>query len=81
MIQPYIMTLEPSGGFAADPVSNAGEEFAYVAFGEVQLLLGKTKHRLRQGNSVRFFADTPHAFENLSDSGIAIVIGAAAPPW
>jgi mannose-6-phosphate isomerase-like protein (cupin superfamily) len=81
MIHPYVLTIQPGAGFTADPVSHAGEEFAYVAFGDVQFVLGKTKHRLRQGDSVRFYADTPHAFENLSTSGVALVIGAATPPW
>ncbi len=80
-LQPYLLSFEPGGGYEGDRIGHAGEEFAYVLQGEVELLVGDERHELAQGDSVRFRAERPHAFRNLSSVGIAMVIGAATPPW
>jgi len=49
--------------------------------GEVELLFGSEVHRLSQGDMARYRSETPHAFRNASSVGIALVIGAAIPPW
>jgi transcriptional regulator with XRE-family HTH domain len=81
LLQPYLLSFMPGGGYASDPMGHAGEEFAYVVIGEVELLLGDEVHRLRQGDAIRFHTETPHSFRNASQSGIAVVVGAATPPW
>jgi transcriptional regulator with XRE-family HTH domain len=81
LLQPYILTFLPGGGYPADPISHAGEEFAYVLVGEVDVLVGDEVHRLRQGDAIRFRTDTPHSFKNASATGVAQVVGAATPPW
>lgn len=81
LLQPYVLSFLPGGGYASDPIAHSGEEFAYVVIGEVDLLLGDDVHRLRQGDGVRFHTETPHSFRNGSQSGIAVVVGAATPPW
>ena len=81
MLQPYLISFEPSGGYEDDKIGHTGEEFAYVLQGEVELVLGKERHQLSQGDLIRFRPDRPHAFRNLSTVGMAIVIGAATPPW
>jgi transcriptional regulator with XRE-family HTH domain len=80
-IQPYLISFEPGGSYSNDPISHTGEEFAYVVLGAVELLLGDEVISLGQGDAVRFRPDTPHAFRNASSAGMAILIGAATPPW
>lgn len=81
LLQPYVLSFLPGGGFGSDQLGHPGEEFAYVILGEVELLLGDEVHKLRQGDAIRFNTATPHAFRNASDTGVALVIGAATPPW
>jgi len=80
-IQCYLLSFDPGGGFEDDMIAHPGEEFAYVLLGEVDFLVGDQAHRLSQGDLVRFRTETPHAFRNASAVGVALVIGAATPPW
>jgi quercetin dioxygenase-like cupin family protein/DNA-binding Xre family transcriptional regulator len=80
-IQSYLLSFDPGGGFEDDMIGHAGEEFAYVLLGEVDFLFGNKTNRLAQGDLVRFRTETPHAFRNASPVGVAIVLGAATPPW
>jgi len=81
LLQPYVLSFVPGGGFGTDPIGHPGEEFAYVVVGEIEILLGDEMLRLRQGDAIRFRTETPHAFRNASSAGIAVVFGAATPPW
>jgi transcriptional regulator with XRE-family HTH domain len=80
-LQPYLLSFAPGGGFEDDMLAHQGEEFCYVAYGSVKLLRGDDVHLLEQGDAARFRTDVPHAFRNASEDGMAIVIGAATPPW
>ncbi len=80
-IQPYLISFQPGASYRNDPIAHAGEEFAFVVLGQVELLLGRESYVLAQGDAIRFSTDTPHAFRNASELGIAVLIGAATPPW
>jgi len=80
-IQPYLLSFQPAGTYERDMIAHPGEEFAYVLQGEVELLIGSQQHRLQQGDAIRFRTELPHAFRNASSVGVAIVVGAATPPW
>jgi transcriptional regulator with XRE-family HTH domain len=80
-IQPYLLSFEPGGGYERDMIGHPGEEFAYVLQGEVELLVADEVHLLAQGDLIRFRAERRHAFRNASSVGVAMVIGAATPPW
>lgn len=80
-LQAAVVSFEPAGGYAEDKISHPGEEFCYVLYGCVELLLGDDVHTLGQGDAVRFRSDVPHALRNPSADGMAVVIGAATPPW
>lgn len=80
-LQPYLLSFEPGGGYEEDAIAHPGEEFAYVVFGRVELLRDGRSLSLEAGDAVRFRADAPHAFRNRSDTAVAIVVGAATPPW
>lgn len=80
-LQPYLISFQPGASYRNDAIAHSGEEFAYVVLGEVELLLGEESYRLAQGDAIRFSPDVPHAFRNASAIGIAMIIGAATPPW
>jgi quercetin dioxygenase-like cupin family protein len=80
-LQPCLLTFEPAGTFEDDMIAHPGEEFAYVLFGEIELLFGDEVHRLSQGDVARFGTETPHAYRNASSVGMAVMLGAATPPW
>lgn len=80
-IQPTLITFEPGGGYADDPITHEGEEFVYVIHGDIELLIGEEIHRLGPGDSARFGSTLPHAFRNASDANVAVAIAAATPPW
>jgi transcriptional regulator with XRE-family HTH domain len=80
-LQPYLVSLQPGGGYEQDVLAHAGEEFAYVLFGEVELIYGDERVRLRMGDSARFATEVPHGFRNGSSQAVAVVVGAATPPW
>jgi hypothetical protein len=44
-------------------------------------MVGEDVHHLRQGDGIRFRAEPQHSFRNASSSGIAVIVGAATPPW
>ena len=73
--------LEDVVAIERDMIGHPGEEFAYVVYGAIELLYGEERIALAQGDSVRFRTETPHAFRNASVSGVAVVVGAATPPW
>ena len=80
-LQAVVLSFEPGGGYADDKIAHPGEEFCYVVYGCVELLLGEDVHTLAQGDAARFRAEIPHALRNSSSDGMAVVIGAATPPW
>jgi transcriptional regulator with XRE-family HTH domain len=80
-LQPYLISFMPGGGYDLDSIGHAGEEFTYVLTGEIELILGDETYRLRQGDAIRFRTEAPHSFRNASQTGIAVIVGAATPPW
>jgi quercetin dioxygenase-like cupin family protein len=80
-IQPYMISFAPGAGYARDRIGHPGEEFAYVLLGSIEVVLADEVHALSQGDAIRFDTTTPHAFRNASRNGVAVVVGAATPPW
>jgi len=80
-LQPYVLSFQPGGGYEEDVIAHPGEEFAYVVFGDVELVYGDERVPLSAGDATRFRTEAPHAFCNASAHAVAIVVGAATPPW
>jgi transcriptional regulator with XRE-family HTH domain len=80
-LQPYRIAFDAGGGYADDPISHPGEEFVYVALGNVLLHLDGEPHTLRQGDHARFDSSLLHAFSNASTASVALIVGAGTPPW
>jgi transcriptional regulator with XRE-family HTH domain len=80
-LQPYLISFEPGGGYQGDLMGHPGEEFAYGVLGAVEVVFEDERHRLAAGDAIRFRAERPHAFRNASAHGMAMIVGAATPPW
>jgi transcriptional regulator with XRE-family HTH domain len=80
-LQPALLSFAPHGTFEQDGQGRAGEAFAFVVHGAIELLLGSEVHHLSQGDAARFPSEDPHVFRNPSAAGVAFVVTVAAPPW
>lgn len=77
-MEPIIIDLQP-GGMSYDDEPHHGEEFGYVLEGEVELVLGTERYKVRQGESFYYKADVDHKLKNNSDK-CASVLWVSTPP-
>jgi transcriptional regulator with XRE-family HTH domain len=80
-LQPCLISFQPGASYEGDSIAHAGEEFAFVLMGEVELLHDKECVRLTTGDGIRFRSDVAHAFRNASDTAFAVILGVGTPPW
>ena len=64
----FLITLEPGQTHVSHPHDAGVVEDIFVTTGEMEVQLGGTWTRYRAGDAVRFNADQPHSYRNLSDS-------------
>jgi transcriptional regulator with XRE-family HTH domain len=72
-LEPVLITLKPGGRSGKHPYPHAGEEFAFVIEGQVDLTLGPEKHALRPGDAVMILPRELRLWENPSP-GLAQVL-------
>ena len=77
-MEPIIIELEPGGQSNIDD-AHTGEEFGYVLEGEVVLVLGKKKNRVKKGETFYYIANREHYLENNSKKN-AKVLWISTPP-
>lgn len=77
-MEPILLELEPGGSSYKD-TPHAGEEFGYVLTGEIELLHGKRRLRVKQGESFYFKPNKEHWIKNRSDKE-AKVLWVSTPP-
>lgn len=77
VLEPMLVFLEP-GGVKEDPISHAGEEFAYVLEGELLYEVGGQTHRLAAGDSLHLRSNTPHSVYNDTDR-VTVVVSVVTP--
>lgn len=77
-MEPIIIDLQP-GGMSYDDEPHHGEEFGYVLEGEVELVLGTERYKVRRGESFYYKADVDHKLKNSSDK-CASVLWVSTPP-
>ncbi len=63
-MEPFLITLEPDTGTAEQPVTHAGEEFAYCISGEIEYCVGDRTYQMTPGCSLLFEATLEHWFRN-----------------
>ena len=77
-MEPIIIELEPGGQSVCDD-PHTGEEFGYVLEGEIILVLGKKKNRVKKGETFYYMANREHYIENISKRP-ARVLWISTPP-
>jgi len=68
----YQVEIDPGCSHASEPHFGGVEEYILVMSGEIYLTLQQDTHRIGMGDSVRFFADKTHIYENRSEESALI---------
>jgi transcriptional regulator with XRE-family HTH domain len=68
----YLIEIQPGGSLQAQPHMAGTEEFLSVFSGQVEITAGSQSFQLGQGDSLRFRADTPHAYKNGGEQAAAL---------
>lgn len=77
-MEPVHMVLN-AGSSTDEDFPHEGEEFGYVLKGEITLVLGKRKIRVKKGESFYFTASVVHKIENRKNEQ-AVFIWVSSPP-
>ena len=72
----YRIVIKAGGQLVARPHLRGAEEYITVFLGNVQIRVDEAVHRLEAGDSIRFLADVPHAYENIGpgDAQLSLLI-------
>jgi transcriptional regulator with XRE-family HTH domain len=81
VLQPALVSFAPGCGYLHDAIGHIGEEVVLVLIGQVELHRGDEKVILNQGDLALFASGQPHAFQNASTRGPALILTVATPPW
>ena len=60
----YRIVIETDGQLTAQPHLKGAEEYITVFAGQVEIQVADARYQLHKGDSIRFFADVPHAYKN-----------------
>ena len=77
-LEPILVTLAPGGSTEQDD-PHEGEEFGFVLYGSVTLVLGERRYKVKRGASFCFKPNSPHAVINTGRTE-AKLIWVATPP-
>jgi electron transfer flavoprotein alpha subunit len=66
-LRAFMVTIEAKQTHKPVEYKHEGEEFIYVMEGELELILGGTRHHLKPGESIHFNSDIPHKLKSLSN--------------
>jgi XRE family transcriptional regulator, regulator of sulfur utilization len=64
----YSIEIEPGGHLTADAHPDGTQEFLTVYSGTLIVKANMQDHQLAEGDSIRFRADKPHAYQNPGDT-------------
>lgn len=77
-MEPIVIHLAP-GGMSYDDEPHHGEEFGYILKGEVELVLGAKRYKVKKGETFYYKADIEHMLKNNSKD-TASILWVATPP-
>ncbi len=60
--------LEPGIARPEETSTHDGEEFALVTKGVMEIIIGEEKYILKEGDSIHYKANKPHAMRNIGDA-------------
>jgi transcriptional regulator with XRE-family HTH domain len=73
-LEPFLVTMEPGAGSAANPITHPGEEFVYCLEGEIEYRIGDRLYQLEAGDSLLFDATQPHCFCNRTETKAIVLL-------
>jgi transcriptional regulator with XRE-family HTH domain len=73
VLEPLLVTVQPSESMEEPPYSHDGEEFAYVLSGELLYIVDGVDYRLRAGDSIHFQSTVPHTTHNETDAPVEVL--------
>jgi len=81
LIEALLAEIEPYQEGEDELVTHEGEEFVYVAKGELTIRLGKNTYFLKEGDSIQFSSTVPHNFNNPGKEKTLLVIAQTPPSF
>ena len=78
MMEPITVEVNP-GSATEEDNPHEGEEFGYVLEGEIFLVIGKKRYKVKKGESFYFSANKTHYILNKNDKK-AVLIWVSCPP-
>lgn len=63
----FTIELEPGCNHESIPHNDGVEEYIIVTEGQIEAIIDDRKFILEKGNSIRFMANKPHAYNNISE--------------
>jgi len=78
LMEPILVSLG-RGEKTEKDLPHEGEEFGFILKGEVALIIGKTSHKAKKGDSFYFRADKTHHVENAGKDDVEM-IWVSCPP-
>lgn len=64
----YSVEIEPGGFLSSDSHGEGTEEYITVFDGELRIQVNTIEYLIRNGDSIRFKADRPHAYQNTGET-------------
>jgi len=62
----FTIELEPDCNHISTPHNDGVEEYIIVTEGQIEININDKKFILKKGNSIRFMANSPHSYKNIS---------------
>lgn len=64
----FTIELESGCNHMSKPHNSGIEEYIIVTEGEIELIIGDVNCILKKGNSIKFIADKPHVYKNVTNN-------------
>lgn len=72
----------PAGKSSSDgEYGHAGEEVAFIIYGETDVYLNNTKYHLQEGDAIKIPPMTAHRWVNTSDSEVRVIFAVTPPSF
>jgi len=71
-LEPFLIVLRSGAG--SEPVTHAGQEFAFGLRGRIEYSVGERSFRLNEGDALLFDASLPHSWRNDTEQEASILL-------
>lgn len=74
VVQPFVVTINPSEGSGEQIIVHTGHEFVYCLSGSIRYQIDGDEYLLQSGDSLLFEAHLPHCWENKGEDKAQILL-------